>query len=75
MPKLNLCPSILSANLLELSKTLDILADFGLKTLHIDIMDGHFVPEISFGPRLIELIKQHYPFYLDTHLMLSNPEA
>lgn len=71
---LEICPSLLNVNFLDLRKNLDILSDLGIKTLHLDIMDGHFVPEISFGPQLIELIKRNYNFVLDTHLMLSNPE-
>lgn len=69
-----ICPSLLNADFFKLRETLDILQDLGIRCLHLDIMDGHFVPEISFGPRIIELIKGQYDFYLDTHLMLSNPE-
>lgn len=69
-----ICPSLLNADFFKLRETLDVLKDLGIRCLHLDIMDGHFVPEISFGPRIIELIKGQYDFYLDTHLMLSNPE-
>lgn len=45
-----------------------------LRYLHLDVMDGHFVPNISFGPDLIAAIKKHSHFILDTHLMISHPE-
>ncbi len=45
-----------------------------LHYLHLDIMDGHFVPNISFGPMIVSSIRKHYSFILDTHLMISEPE-
>lgn len=45
-----------------------------LHYLHLDIMDGHFVPNISFGPMVVSSLRKHYSFIFDTHLMISNPE-
>lgn len=43
--------------------------------IHLDVMDGHFVPNISFGPSFISSLRNHYSSFFDTHLMISNPEA
>tara|TARA_Y200000002_G_scaffold383286_2_gene404855 strand:- start:613 stop:1272 length:660 start_codon:yes stop_codon:yes gene_type:complete len=62
--------SILSASLLNLKPTLDSLTAANVNRLHYDVMDGHFVPNLSFGPALLKQIKTHYPhFTIDTHLM------
>lgn len=68
-------PSLLNADFLSLRTTLDALKESGIQQLHLDIMDGHFVPNLSFGPFLIRTIKQHYDFFLDTHLMITSPDA
>ncbi len=48
--------------------------DEHLHYLHLDIMDGHFVPNISFGPMMVSSLRKHYSFIFDTHLMISEPE-
>ncbi len=45
-----------------------------ISTIHLDVMDGHFVPNISFGPSIIASLRRHYSAFFDTHLMISNPE-
>ena len=71
----NLSPSLLACNFFELEKNLDILKNKGIKYLHLDVMDGDFVPNISFGPAVIKQIRQKYPeFILDCHLMVNKPE-
>lgn len=67
-------PSILSANFLNLQEDLYELQKSGINKIHVDIMDGHFVPNITFGPDQVASIKKHTDFYLDCHLMVSNPE-
>ncbi|MDU7925972.1 MAG: ribulose-phosphate 3-epimerase [Finegoldia magna] len=71
----NLSPSLLACNFFELEKNLEILKNNGIKYLHLDVMDGNFVPNISFGPAIIKQIREKYPeFILDCHLMVNKPE-
>ena len=71
----NLSPSLLACNFFELEKNLDILKNKVIKYLHLDVMDGNFVPNISFGPAVIKQIREKYPeFILDCHLMVNKPE-
>lgn len=69
-----LSPSLLSANFYNLSEQLDILVENDIKYLHLDVMDGNFVPNISFGPGIIKSLRKKYDFIFDTHLMIVNPE-
>ena len=69
-----LSPSLLSANFYNLSEQLDILVENDVKYLHLDVMDGNFVPNISFGPGIIKSLRKKYDFIFDTHLMIVNPE-
>ena len=69
-----LSPSLLSADFYNLSKQLDILAENEIKYLHLDVMDGNFVPNISFGPGIIKSLRENYDFIFDTHLMITSPE-
>ncbi|AQS03165.1 ribulose-phosphate 3-epimerase [Clostridium beijerinckii] len=73
--EVKLSPSILGANFLKLEDTILKLKKQGIKELHIDIMDGHFVPNIAFGIDQIKMIKQiACDIELDVHLMVTNPE-
>lgn len=67
-------PSILSANFINLEKDLYQLKESGINKIHVDIMDGHFVPNIAFGIDQIKQLKEFTDFYLDCHIMANNPE-
>lgn len=70
-----ICPSILNADFFCLKQTLDTLRDHAITQLHLDVMDGHFVPNISFGAFLVKQIRARYDFFLDVHLMVTQPQA
>ncbi len=67
-------PSILSADFLHLSENIQRLEKVGIEKIHLDIMDGNFVPNISFGAMIIEQIRKMTDLHLETHLMISEPE-
>ncbi|WP_300409775.1 ribulose-phosphate 3-epimerase [Lagierella sp.] len=69
-----LAPSLLSANFYNLSEQLDLLKENEIEYLHLDVMDGNFVPNISFGPGVIKTLRKKYDFIFDTHLMIDRPE-
>ena len=72
---LEIAPSVLAAHPLYVARDVKRLLDAGIRVLHLDIMDGHFVPNISFGPDMVSSLNQEFPgIELDVHLMLSKPE-
>ncbi len=66
-------PSVLTADFLTLKEDLKKLQDAGVDMLHLDVMDGLFVPNISFGPPVIRSIKKYTDLPLDVHLMIDRP--
>ena len=66
-------PSVLSADFLDMKKDLEELRAAGVDMLHLDVMDGIFVPNISFGVPVIKSIKNHTSLPLDVHLMIDRP--
>ena len=66
-------PSVLSADYLTLSEDIKLLEEAGVDMLHLDVMDGIFVPNISFGVPVIKSIKKHSNIPLDVHLMIDRP--
>lgn len=69
-----IAPSILSANFLKLEEEIRATEVSGADMLHIDIMDGHFVPNITIGPFIVESIRNITSLPLDVHLMIENPD-
>lgn len=67
-------PSLLNANTYNIKEQLQILKDKGIDHLHVDVMDGQFVPSQAFGPNTVNDLKKMTDFKLDVHLMVENPE-
>ncbi|HUB78651.1 MAG TPA: ribulose-phosphate 3-epimerase [Bryobacteraceae bacterium] len=67
-------PSILSANFARLADEIARVERGGATMLHLDVMDGHFVPNLTIGPPVVESIRQCTRLHLDVHLMIENPE-
>lgn len=75
MSNLNLlAPSILSADFSQISNEIKTVESAGADLLHLDVMDGHFVPNITFGPKMVADINKITELPLDVHLMISEPE-
>jgi ribulose-phosphate 3-epimerase len=68
-------PSILAADWKNLEFEIQSVAEAGADWIHLDVMDGQFVPPITFGPKLVEAAKSSCSLPLDVHLMIQNPEA
>ncbi|MBS29779.1 MAG: ribulose-phosphate 3-epimerase [Candidatus Marinimicrobia bacterium] len=73
MKKRIISPSLLSANFTRLKEDIKVVENAGVTRLHLDVMDGHFVPNLTFGPFIIKDIRKITKSHLETHLMITNP--
>lgn len=72
---IQIAPSLLSANPLALGADVEAMERHGADVVHVDIMDGHFVPPLTFGPAIVAALKRITTLPLDCHLMVTNPDA
>lgn len=74
MPDLKIAPSLLAADFTDLRGEIRKVEEAGCDMLHIDVMDGHFVPNLTVGPFIVEAIRKVTGLFLDAHLMIEHPE-
>ena len=74
MEKVIISPSILSADFANLARDVEIVQDCGADWIHVDVMDGHFVPNLTIGAPVVKAIKPYAKIPLDVHLMIENPQ-
>jgi ribulose-phosphate 3-epimerase len=72
--KIKIAPSILSADFSRLGEEIKAVEEAGADIIHVDVMDGHFVPNITIGPLIVEAARRSTKLPLDVHLMITNPE-
>lgn len=71
---IKLSPSLLSSDFMNMGKDVKAIESAGCPYIHVDVMDGHFVPNINFGPGIVSSLKKITDMVLDVHLMISEPE-
>ena len=72
--KIEIAPSILSADFTRLGEQLATVERAGADIIHVDVMDGHFVPNLTVGPFIVEWVRRATPLPIDTHLMIEDPD-
>jgi ribulose-phosphate 3-epimerase len=70
-----IAPSILSSDFGRLGEEIRAISAAGADYIHLDVMDGHFVPNLTIGPMIVEAVRRHTEVPLDVHLMISNPDS
>ena len=71
---IEILPSILSADMARLAEAMETVKEGGASVLHVDVMDGHFVPNITIGPPVVKSLRAATDLLLDVHLMIENPD-
>lgn len=72
---IQIAPSILSADFANLERDVRMVSEVGADWIHVDVMDGHFVPNLTIGPAHVKMLKRVTDVPLDVHLMIDNPEV
>lgn len=74
MPQVKIAPSILASDFSKLGEEVMAVIDAGADMIHVDVMDGHFTPNITIGPAVVASLRKHCTVPIDVHLMITDPE-
>ncbi len=73
MPKIKIAPSVLSSDFARLGEEVTALSEAGADWIHFDVMDGHFVPNVTIGPPVVAALRRYCSLPMDVHLMMTDP--